>query len=106
MDPLMGIVGAVLVARWSIGLLKSTSGILLDEQAPETTLLGIRNSLEQDQNSRVVDLHVWTVAPGVYSAIISIVSTSPQDPLYYRRQLPSDIELAHITFEVQEFKLS
>ncbi len=105
MDPLMGIVGAVLVARWSLGLLKSSSAILLDEQAPERSQQAIRESIEQSPTDRVVDLHLWTVAPGIYSAIISIVSTSPQDPAHYRAQLPADIHLQHLTIEVQTFKV-
>ena len=35
MDPLMGIVGAVLVGRWSLGLMRDSGRVLLDRQAPE-----------------------------------------------------------------------
>jgi Co/Zn/Cd efflux system component len=82
--------------------LKSTSGILLDEQADEETLLAICSSLEQEANCKVVDLHVWVVAPGIRSAIVSIVATAPQQPIYYKQLLPSDLRLEHLSIEVHK----
>lgn len=106
MDPLMGIVGAILVARWSIGLLKSTSAILLDEQGPVLTQQAIRDSIESDPGNKIVDLHLWTVAPGIYSVIISIVSRSPQNPQHYRSLLPDHLHLQHVSFEIHQFEES
>ena len=63
MDPLMGIVGAILVARWSFGLLKTTSTIILDEQASADTCNSIQLAIESEESSRIVDLHVWTIGP-------------------------------------------
>lgn len=103
MDPLMGIVGAILVARWSIGLLKSSSRILLDEQGSEDIQDAIRSGIEQEEENRIVDLHLWTVGPGVYSAIISIVSRSPQNPDHYRSLLPAHLHLHHISIEVHQY---
>lgn len=103
MDPLMGIVGAILVARWSIGLLKSSSRILLDEQGAEDIQEAIRSSIEGQEENRIVDLHLWTVGPGVYSAILSIVSRSPQNPDHYRSLLPANIHLHHISIEVHQY---
>ena len=104
MDPLMGIVGAILVARWSIGLLKSTSAILLDEQGPEEIRKLIRESIEQQADNRIVDLHLWTVGPGIYSTIISVVSSSPQKADHYRSLLPGHLTLHHVSIEVHEYK--
>ena len=104
MDPLMGIVGAILVARWSIGLLKSTSAILLDEQGPEEIRKLIRESIEQQADNRIVDLHLWTVGPGIYSTIISVVSSSPQNADHYRSLLPGHLTLHHVSIEVHEYK--
>ena len=103
MDPLMGIVGAILVARWSWGLLKSTSAILLDEQGSNELQDAIRDAIE-DADSRVVDLHLWTVGPGVYSTVISIVSRSPQKPDHYKSLLPDHLALQHIVIEVHEYQ--
>lgn len=103
MDPLMGIVGAILVARWSIGLLKSSSRILLDEQGAEDIQEAIRSSIEGQEENRIVDLHLWTVGPGVYSVILSIVSRSPQNPDHYRSLLPANIHLHHLSIEVHKY---
>jgi len=106
MDPLMGIVGAILVARWSFGLLKSTSSILLDEQGSEETEAAIREALEQDSDNKVVDLHIWTVGPGIQSAVISIVSRSPMKPDHYKSALPTHLHLQHISIEVHQYEES
>ena len=102
MDPLMGIVGAILVSRWSWGLLKSTSGILLDEQGSSALQHSIREAIESKDN-RVVDLHLWTVGPGIYSVLISVVSRAPQQPDHYKSLLPGHLALEHVSIEVHEY---
>lgn len=106
MDPLMGIVGALLVGRWSVGLLKSTSAILLDEQGATELENSIREAIEVDPAHRVVDLHVWTVGPGISAAILSIVSRSPQQPQYFKALIPEHLPLQHVSVEVQEYEES
>lgn len=103
MDPLMGIVGAILVARWSFGLLKTTSTIILDEQASADTCNSIQLAIESEESSRIVDLHVWTIGPGIYSAVISIVSNNPQQPAYYKSRIAEHIELQHVSVEVNAY---
>ena len=103
MDPLMGIVGAILVARWSFGLLKTTSTIILDEQASADTCNSIQLAIESEESSRIVDLHVWTIGPGIYSAVISIVSNNPQQPAYYKSRIAELIELQHVSVEVNAY---
>ena len=104
MDPIMGIVGAILVARWSISLLKTTSAILLDEQASENTHTNIQEIIEADANNRIVDLHLWIVGPGVFSAIVSIVSTDPQQPDHYKLLIEEHITLHHLSVEVHTYE--
>ncbi len=104
MDPLMGIVGAVLVGRWSLGLLKSTSAILLDEQGGTELENSIREAIETDPDHRVVDLHVWTVGPGISAAILSIVSRSPRQPEHFKALLPDHLPLRHVSIEVQKYE--
>jgi cation diffusion facilitator family transporter len=101
MDPVMGIVGSVLVARWSWGLLRDTSRVLLDHQAPEAVQERIRRAVEGvAPGDRVADLHVWTIAPGRRAACIAIVSDDPKSPEAYRATLPADAHVAHATIEV------
>lgn len=104
MDPIMGIVGAILVARWSIGLLKSTSAILLDEQASEQTRSKIRKAIEADADNHIVDLHLWTIGPGINAAIVSIVSRNPQQPDHYKRMISERTNLHHLSIEVHTYE--
>jgi cation diffusion facilitator family transporter len=100
MDPLMGIVGAILVARWAWGLVRGTSRVLLDRQAPEETEERVRRAIESRDGDRVVDLHVWSIGPGIFAATICIVSDRPRLPAHYRGRLPADLGLVHTTIEV------
>jgi Co/Zn/Cd efflux system component len=99
-DPLMGIVGAILVARWSLGLLHSTGVVLLDRQGPEDIREAIRHRIENDGGNRVVDLHVWAIGPKMYSAIISVVANEPRDPDHYKAMIPAGLGIVHTIVEV------
>ncbi len=99
LDPAMGFVGAFLVARWSRGLLRDTSRVLLDEQAPPPVLQRIRESIERGTDDRVADLHVWSVGPGLFAATISVVAGHPRPPDDYKRRLPEDLGLVHTIVE-------
>jgi len=101
MDPVMGIVGAVLIFRWSYGLLRDTGKVLLDWQAPRTMVQPIRDALETGDD-RIADLHVWSVGPGIYAASISIVSHAPAAPDAYRERIPHDLNIVHATIEVHK----
>ncbi len=101
LDPLMGLVGALVIARWSWGLVKDAGGILLDilpadEKLPRT----IRRALMAD-GERIIDLHVWQIGPGHYSAIVSLISEMPKAPSYYKAKLSHIRSLSHITIEVE-----
>ncbi len=100
MDPFMGIVGAILVARWSLGLLHTTSAVLLDRQGPERLRNAIRESIESDNDDRVVDLHLWSIGPNIYAVELAIVTHNPRLPDHYKNTLPKEMGLAHVTVEV------
>ena len=100
MDPLMGIVGAIMVARWSLGLLRQTSAVLLDRQAPTQILQAVRDGIERHDDNRIADLHLWSVGPGVYAAIVSVISQAPRPPDWYKSLIPGSLGLVHVTVEV------
>jgi cation diffusion facilitator family transporter len=100
LDPFMGIVGAFLVIRWSLGLLRSSARVLLDMQAPQGILDSIRRAIEAQGETQVCDLHVWTVGPGIYAAEIALVTSLPKPSDYYSGLLPREIPLVHVTVEV------
>lgn len=102
MDPFMGIVGAVLVVRWSFGLLLATTSVLLDHQGPERLTQKIKEHIESHGDCQISDLHLWSVGPAIYSAIISVVTDHPKTPEAYKSLLPTDLELVHVTVEVNK----
>ena len=96
----MGIVGAILVARWSLGLIRDTSGILLDHQAPGVMLEQTRAAIEGVDDNRIADLHIWSIGPGIYSATLAVVSDSPKPPKYYKSLIPKSLGIVHTIVEV------
>jgi cation diffusion facilitator family transporter len=77
MDPAMGIVGGVLVARWSWALVRETSAMLLDRQAPDEITSAITSAIEADERLAIVDLHVWAIGPGYRAAIVAVETSKP-----------------------------
>jgi len=100
MDPLMGVVGAFLVGRWSIGLLRSTSHILLDHQVPESRREAMRKAIESNADTWVTDLHLWSIGPGIYAAEMMIVANRPLPPHKYKDMIPEHLGVVHVTCEV------
>jgi cation diffusion facilitator family transporter len=99
MDPLMGIVGAGLIALWSWGLVRASGAVLLDIVPNPELARQIRRRLEVGTD-RIADLHLWRVGPGHTAAIISIVSDAPQPPSAYKAKLDGLAGLSHVTVEV------
>lgn len=100
LDPIMGMVGAIIITRWSYGLLKQTSPILLDGSIAQEYQLAIKESIEKDSDNRISDLHIWKVGANHYAAIISLVTHFPKNTEYYKGLLSEFQQLAHITIEV------
>jgi cation diffusion facilitator family transporter len=100
LDALAGLLGAVVIVRWSAGLVRDSAAVLLDRSAPESTCARIREAIEHESPDRVADLHVWRVAPDGYAAVIAIVSDAPRTPDAYRALLPRDLALHHVNVEI------
>ncbi|WKL20563.1 CDF family Co(II)/Ni(II) efflux transporter DmeF [Agrobacterium tumefaciens] len=100
LDPAMGIVGGLVIARWSWGLVRSTATTLLDALPQADDLpQEIRQSVETEED-RITDLHVWQVGPGHHAAIVAIRSQVPKAPAFYKQKLAAIHELSHVTVEV------
>ena len=104
LDPIMGIVGAVIITRWSYGLLKQTSPILLDASIAREYQQAIKETIERDSDNRVSDIHIWKIGANHYAAIIALVTHYPNSMEYYKGLLKSFNKLSHITNEVNECK--
>jgi cation diffusion facilitator family transporter len=101
-DPLMGLAGAVLVAHWSFGLIRATSNVLLDRQSSNDIRDRIVHIFESDKDTRVTDLHLWCIGPGIYNANLSLVTRSPVSPEKYKALIPKDTGIVHATVEVHQ----
>ena len=99
-DPVMGLVGAALVARWSFGLLRTTASTLLDKETSSDLRITIKDTLEARDDIRIADLHVWAVGPNIYSVMLSVVTQYPQPPEYYKNLIPEGLGVVHTSIEV------
>jgi cation diffusion facilitator family transporter len=99
LDPLAGIVGSLVIANWSITLIRDSAGVLLDVCPDETTREKVRRAIEVD-GDRVVDLHLWRLGPGHLGAVLEIATNEPRDAWFYRNKLRAFEHLSHITVEV------
>lgn len=102
MDAIMGMVGAVVITRWSYGLMKETSGILLDGNDDAELVAKIHQAIETENGDRITDLHVWRVGPHHQAAIVSLVTHEPRQPEYYKQRIQQLAELSHVTVEVNQ----
>ncbi|MCK6436088.1 CDF family Co(II)/Ni(II) efflux transporter DmeF [Rivihabitans pingtungensis] len=97
LDPVMGLVGAVVIVRWGRGLLHSTADVLLDA-APSGMTEAITQALGDDVG--VLDLHVWQIGPGQHAAIVALSAARPASPAAYKARLTGVAGLAHVNVEV------
>ena len=100
----MGIVGGIIITKWSIGLLKQTSPILLDSTIDEDYKKSIKEVIENDSDNRISDLHIWKIGANHYAVIIALVTHYPKPTEHYRDLLNKFRKLSHVTIEVNECK--
>jgi cation diffusion facilitator family transporter len=104
LDPLMGIVGAVLIGKWTLGLLQDTTGILVDREMDSPIVGEIRRVIESDGITRVSDLHVWRVAQTKYSCIITLARSGTTTIADYKERLLAIPDLVHVSIEPHRLK--
>ena len=100
-DPAMGVVGALVIARWSWGLIRDSGSVLLDAAAEGQDVRQEIREAMAPTGSQVTDLHVWQVGPGHFAAIVSLMAREPREPAHYKALLAHIHELSHVTVEVQ-----
>jgi cation diffusion facilitator family transporter len=100
MDPLAGFIGALVIANWSVGLLRDTGGILLDRMPDPRMAEQVRKVIE-NEGDQVIDLHLWRLGPGHLGAIVSVATGGDRDAAHYRERLAKFADLSHVTVEVQ-----
>jgi cation diffusion facilitator family transporter len=100
LDAVVGVLGAIVIGVWAIGLMRSAGSILLDVVPSDAMTRAITGLLEKGTD-RVTDLHVWRLGPGHAGVIASVISDDPQPPEVYKQRLAGVPGLSHVTIEVQ-----
>jgi cation diffusion facilitator family transporter len=100
MDPMVGIVGACVIASWSFALIRDTSAILLDMNPDHRMTDNIRCAIE-NEGDQLADLHLWRLGPGHLGAILSVVTPTDRRESFYRGKLGRFRSLSHLTIEVK-----
>ncbi|MCO4171886.1 CDF family Co(II)/Ni(II) efflux transporter DmeF [Aeromonas veronii] len=100
LDPLMGIVGAGLVAVWAWGLLRDSGRVLLDAEMDTPLVAEIREVIAELPQTEIRDLHVWRVGQQQYACVLSLLMANPLSAQQIRERLAIHEELVHVTIEI------
>jgi cation diffusion facilitator family transporter len=100
LDPAVALVGAVVIGRWALGVLRNSAKALVDASAPPSLAAQVRALIEGDGDAKLADLHVWQVGPDAYAAALSVVADQPQPAQHYSARLKAVRRLRHATIEV------
>jgi len=100
MDPVAGIIGAIVIAAWAYSLVRDTGAILLDMNPDQSLAATMRQTIELD-GDRLSDLHLWRLGPGHLGAIVTVTTARRRGPEFYRARLSRFPALSHLTVEVQ-----
>jgi len=103
MDPVIGFVGAIVIAAWAYTLVRDTGAILLDMTPDRGMAERMRATIETD-GDRLTDFHVWRLGPGHLGAIVSVTTCEQRGPDYYQARLARFRALSHVTVEVQHHR--
>lgn len=100
-DPLVGILGAFVVAKWAVGLLKQTGSLLLDKSDTSEEIKSLRKLIESDVTT-IEDLHLWQISENERSLILSLSSSATKDPAFYHDLVRQVGKYEHITVEIHK----
>jgi Co/Zn/Cd efflux system component len=101
MDPVVGLVGAVVIAAWAYSLIRDTSAILLD-MTPDRDMAERMRAMIECDGDRLTDLHLWRLGPGHLGAILAVATQRQRGPEYYSGLLRRFRSLSHVTVQVQQ----
>lgn len=104
LDPLIGIVGSLVIAQWAYALIRDTVPILLNRPAASDLSSEIRKAIGAIDQTEIADLHIWQLSSGKFAAIVSLVASDPRPPCYYKELFSMHEELVHVTVEVNHWE--
>lgn len=99
LDPVMGIVGGIVIGRWSWTLMRDTAAVLLDTTDAHVAR-EVQELIEGPGDARLIDLHVWRIGPEAHAGIVSVLTNSGVDVDAIRQRLSPVHELSHLTIEL------
>ncbi len=100
LDPVMGIVGAALIAVWAKNLIAETGRVLLDREMDHPVVAEIRECVESE-DTQITDLHVWRVGRQTYACAVALVTRDSRlTAQRVRETLAQHEEIVHSTIEI------
>ncbi|HEY7772296.1 MAG TPA: CDF family Co(II)/Ni(II) efflux transporter DmeF [Marinagarivorans sp.] len=103
LDPVMGIIGAIVVTVWAVGLIRDTARVLLDAEMDKPIVAKIESVINRQFNGTLTDLHVSRVAQDQYACVLSLATPETLTPDDIKQALNAHNELVHITVEVNHY---
>jgi len=100
LDPVVGLVGAMVIALWAVRLIRDSSKVLLDRIPDPALALSIQKLLERDGQAAVRHIAVWRISPSSLAAMIILEDPAPRPPEHYKSLLQGITELTRVTVEV------
>lgn len=97
-DSLMGIVASLVILKWAYGLCKEAGWELLDGHARFIDRDEVRGLIEDDR-TRILDLHIWRIAPKAHACEVVVQCKEKKGPAFYREKLAANLDLQHIVVE-------
>ena len=105
MDPVVGLIGAAVIAAWAYTLIRDTGAILLD-MTPDRGMAERMRAVIETDGDRLTDLHLWRLGPGHLGAIVSVATEKDRSPGYYQSLLKRFRSLSHVTVQVDRKRMT
>jgi cation diffusion facilitator family transporter len=99
LDPFVGLVGGLVVLKWSMSLIRQSGMDLLDAHEVSIDRKKLIQKIESD-GSRVVDIHLWRLAPGQVGCELIIERNLEQKSADYRKIVSEEFSIQHLIIEV------
>lgn len=103
-DPIMGVVGAIVILKWAYGLCKATLWELLDGNSKLIRKEEIKKLFSYDSDIEITDLHIWRIAPNAHSCELVIYNKILKGSDYYRNKILAKFEIEHIIIEERGYE--
>ena len=98
-DPVMGVVGSLVILKWAYGLCKATVWELLDGNSKVIKEESIIDIFKDDPDVEITDLHIWRIAPSAHACEVMLYNNNPRGSEYYREKIQKKYQIEHLIIE-------